>query len=346
MSFGNFAFFYPPTFLLTCTPLALLPYGVSASLWLGTASVAYVSALRRILPWRWALIPILAFPGFVIDFTNGQNGLLTAALLGWSMMLMRQRPFVAGLCLGCLVIKPQLLVAAPVILLCTRQWRTIAGGIVSGGGLIVASWIAFGTVAWSGFFRMGHSARVTFEMGYVSFWKMQSVFTAVRLLHGNVSLAYVLQTTTTVFVFFLVGWLSWRMNLKNGNGSFAGDCAPEIALMIAALPFCTPFLLDYDLACLAFPMAWLFIQGRSTEWLPGEKIILFLAYIYLLGARLFGMATLVCPTPFIASALLLAIARRMAPAECAHAISGFKYAIRERSIFVRKRQVSVSGEKA
>ncbi|NHO32566.1 glycosyltransferase family 87 protein [Acetobacter fallax] len=312
-TFGNFAFFYPPTFLLTCVPMALLPSALAASFWLASAGVAFVRALRRILPQPWATIPILAFPGFVINFTNGQNGILTAALLGWGAVLMRQRPFLAGLCLGCLVIKPQILLAAPVVLLCARQWRVIAGGIVSGMTLIAASWMVFGTVAWTGFFRMSRSARQTFEMGHVPFWKMQSVFTSVRLLHGSISLAYTIQITTTVLVLSCVGWLCFHLNRKKADQSGAGPCAPEMMLMIGALPFCTPFLLDYDLGCLAFPMAWVLARALKTEWLPGEKFILFLAYTYLFGARFCGLLIAVCPTPIIASALLLLVIRRVAP---------------------------------
>lgn len=319
LSFGDVAFFYPPTFLLTCIPLALLPVRLSASVWLAGAGIAFVCAIRRILPQSWALLPIVAFPGAVVDVTNGQNGLLTGALLGWGAVLLPRRPFMAGLCLGCLVIKPQMLVAAPVVLLCARQWRAVAGGMVSGAGLIGASWLAFGSGAWAGFFRMSHSARETFERGYVSFWKMQSVFTSVRLLHGGVVVAYIVQITATVLVLAMVGWACFRVTQRKASLRFQGECAPEIILMITALPFCTPFLLDYDLACLAFPVAWLLVQARGSDWLPGEKFILFLAYIYLFGARLMGLMTHICPTPVIASALLLLVMRRVLPDEFAKA---------------------------
>jgi hypothetical protein len=38
---GYAAFFYPPTYLLICAPLALLPYLPSLAVWLGATGVAY-----------------------------------------------------------------------------------------------------------------------------------------------------------------------------------------------------------------------------------------------------------------------------------------------------------------
>jgi hypothetical protein len=83
---------------------------------------------RRRKVHRWAILPILVFPGTLVNTGHGQNGFVTAACFGWSMVLSRRRPFLAGACLGFLVIKPHLLLAAPVVLLTARRWTVIAGG--------------------------------------------------------------------------------------------------------------------------------------------------------------------------------------------------------------------------
>ncbi|MFT8896986.1 MAG: glycosyltransferase family 87 protein [Acetobacter sp.] len=313
LSFGNFAFYYPPTFLLVCVPLAVVPYRVSVALFLILTGTLFVRALRRLLPQRWALLPILAFPGLVIGVANGQNGLLTGSLFGWAMVLLAEHPFVAGLCLGGLVIKPQLLVAAPVVLLCAGRWRAVAGGICSGLGLIAASWLAFGAAGWNGFLRMSHEAQGAFSHGYVQSWKMQSVFAAAHLLHAPAWLAYGAQITAAVSALSLAGWLAAYLRRRVADLDERMVASGQVAVMIAAMPFCSPFLLDYDLACLAFPMGWLLLQAQRTGWWSGEKFILFLAYIYLLGARLFAELTHVGPTPIICAALLCVLARRIAP---------------------------------
>lgn len=312
-TFGNFAFFYPPTFLLTCLPLALVPYWLAAPVWLGVAATALVRAVRKILPQRHMLLPILSFPGITIGITDGQNGLLTGALLGWTAVLMRQNEFVAGCLLGCLVIKPHLLVAAPIVLICSGRWRAITGGILSGSLLIAGSWLILGTAAWEGFFHISATARKTLEQGAVPFFKMQSLYSSARLPGASLTSASVIQAAGTVTVLFLVGWLCLRLSRRPAMGESQTGCAPEMMLMIAALPFCTPFLLDYDLACLAFPIAWIVRQGLRSDWLPYEKIALFFAYSWLLGARLVAAATHICFTPPVAALLLLIVCRRAAP---------------------------------
>ena len=110
---GYYAFFYPPTFLLICLPLALLPYGWALLCWLAAGFATFIAVARRLVPRAWAWLPLLAFPGNLINLGHGQNGFVTGACLGGFVVLYRRRPFLAGLCLGALVIKPHLLLAGP-----------------------------------------------------------------------------------------------------------------------------------------------------------------------------------------------------------------------------------------
>lgn len=77
---GYAAFFYPPTFLLACLPLATLPYLAALAAWLGATFAAYCAVLRRVLAGSgvgvWA---VAAFPAVLVDAGHGQNGFLTAA---------------------------------------------------------------------------------------------------------------------------------------------------------------------------------------------------------------------------------------------------------------------------
>jgi hypothetical protein len=297
---GYVAFFYPPTFLLLCLPLAALPYLPALAAWLAAGLVALITCLRRLLPERWAIFPILVFPGLLANAGHGQNGFVTSACLGWSMLLSNRRPFVAGMCLGLLVIKPHLLLVAPVALLAARRWAMLAGAVTSGLGLIAASWIVLGDAAWHGFLAVAPLARVTLEQGFVEPWKMTSVFAAVRLLHGSLDLAYTLQAIVAVSICIVVARCAVRR-----PGALA-----EGALLVAAIPLCTPFLLDYDLVCLALPIAFVAAEAQRTGWQPWEKIVLLAAYILPLAARPVAMGTGVPVAPLVILSLLLVVARR------------------------------------
>src|SRR5271166_2431864 len=88
------AFFYPPTFLVVCLPLALAPYFWSLGLWLSATGYAYYRVVRGYVP-SLRLAPFLAYPAVLLNAAHGQNGFLSAALLGaacWSWTAGRSWP--------------------------------------------------------------------------------------------------------------------------------------------------------------------------------------------------------------------------------------------------------------
>lgn len=297
VTFGYEAFFYPPTFLLLCLPLALLPYLAALLVWLAVGLIAFLTALWRILPDRLALF---AFPALFINAGNGQNGFITGACFAWASVLAETRPFCAGAVLGLLVIKPHLLLAAPIVLLAALRWRIIVGALGSSLMLMALATLLLGTGPWHGFFADSTLARATMEQGLVPFWKMQSVFAFARLLGGGVGPAYALQALVAFSTILAVGWTA---------GSRPGPAA-ELALIAAAAPLCTPYLFDYDLCCLAIPIAWVTALALKTGWQPWEKLVLLTAYILPFIGRPVAMASHVSVAPVILLALLVCVMRR------------------------------------
>jgi alpha-1,2-mannosyltransferase len=188
---GYYAFFYPPPFLLICLPLGLLPYGAALAVWLLVTGAAYVVAIRGLLPrhWPWALIA-LGFPGLLLNAEHGQNGALSAALFGMAALWLNRRPGLAGICLGALCFKPQLVVPALVL---AGRWRALVWVAGRAWAMCAGSLVVFGVAAWEGFVADSHLAGTTLEAGLVSFGKMASVFAGVRLLGGGVVAAWAVQ---------------------------------------------------------------------------------------------------------------------------------------------------------
>ena len=298
---GYAAFFYPPTFLLLCLPLALLSYIPALALWLAAGFSALYTCLRSLLPQRWAILPILAFPGILTNLGHGQNGFVTAACFGWGMMLSRNRPFLAGMALGVLIIKPHLLIAAPIILLAARRWMMIAGGLTSGVLLLAMSWAILGNDAWRGFIDASPLARQTLEQGLVGPGKMQSVFSAARLMHGGLGLAYALQGLMALAAGILVARIARHRP----------DPMAELVLLVVATLLSTPFLLDYDLVCLALPLAWVAADAQRTGWFAWEKITLLMAYILPIVARPLATASGITVAPIVIATLLLVVVNRI-----------------------------------
>jgi hypothetical protein len=301
---GLSTFLYPPPFLFACLPLALIGYFPSLLLWLAATGSAYVAVARRWLgelPGRTLIV--IAFPAVLINAGHGQNGFLTAALLGGGLLLIERRPLVAGALLGALVIKPQIALALPILVLASGRWRVMAGGIASAVALCLASWLAFGPGAWTGFFDGQALGRAILERGFVEPGKMVSVFAALRVLGAGSTAAYAAQVVVAAMA---AGLLMLVCRRCRGNaGAQAAACA-------AATPLISPFFLDYDLTLLAFPLAWLFCEGRRRGFRRYEKPVLALGYVLPLIARPLALDLGVPIAPLLLFALLALIV----PAVC------------------------------
>ncbi len=65
-------------YLLIILPLALLPYAWSLLAWTVATFAAYLATMWKIDPERDSLWLAIAFPGALVNLTNGQNGFLTS----------------------------------------------------------------------------------------------------------------------------------------------------------------------------------------------------------------------------------------------------------------------------
>ena len=120
---GYFAWHYPPPFLFVASFLAQFPYAVAYAGWMAISIVPYLAVVRGIVGRPFGLMLAVAFP---MAFTNtlvGQNGFLTAALIGGTLYLLPVRPVLAGICLGLLSYKPQYGLLFPLVLIAAAQWR-------------------------------------------------------------------------------------------------------------------------------------------------------------------------------------------------------------------------------
>ena len=127
---GYFAWHYPPPFLFVASLLARLPYAAAFMGWVCVSFVPYVVVMRAIVgrPFGWMLA--LAFPMVFNNALVGQNGFLTAALIGGTLYLMPVRPVLAGICLGLLSYKPQYGLLFPLVLIAASQWTVFFSAAV------------------------------------------------------------------------------------------------------------------------------------------------------------------------------------------------------------------------
>ena len=81
--------------------VAAVPYAWGLAVWLVASFAAYLATLRAILPRPETLLVAAAFPAVFINVGHGQNGFLTAALLGGALHWLDRKPWLAGILIGC-----------------------------------------------------------------------------------------------------------------------------------------------------------------------------------------------------------------------------------------------------
>lgn len=294
--FGPHPWSYPPTGLLIDLPLALAPYFVSLAVWLTVTMGIYLFVLYRIAPHPFTLLWALAFLGTFMNFYFGQNGFVSASILGGGLLLLESHPLVGGFCLGLLSYKPHIFILIPLALLAGRKWRALAGVLVSLTCLFLVTGALFGFDIWQVFLKNTPLAIRNLQTESLWFDKMPSIFAAVRLAGYGVMKAWICQGLAMLAAVALVVWF-W-----SGQATLP---LRATALVLAILLF-SPHIWHYDLTILALPLAWFWQLGNTKGWLPNEQLLLLLSWMLPLLNFLF------LPGPiFLVAPLFLLIHRYM-----------------------------------
>jgi len=268
--------YYPPSYFLLTLPLGLLPYLPALAVWLGVTLCGYLAMLRRTSASAFILPLGLTFSGAYWNFLFGQNGFLSGFLLGGGLILLDKFPLMAGLLLGMMCYKPQLLSLSLVALAVGRHWRALAGLLASSLAMILLSLALFGWETWLAYFKVLSIPMQLLEDGLAPWNKMPTFFAAVLSAGFSVSTAYVVQGVIMVLALAGVVWVWAR----------PGPIAIKGAVLILGILLFSPYAFLYDLAILAFPLAWLWEEGRLKGRLPGETILLFTGWIIPLATYL------------------------------------------------------------
>jgi hypothetical protein len=261
---------YPPTFTLILVPLALLPYFAAFLTWEAVTLVCCIAVVYLIVRRQPAISLMLASPFAAWNFLIGQNGFLTASLLGASLLFLERRPVLAGMFVGCLTYKPQFGVLFPVALIATRRWRACVSATVTAIFLGVASVAAFGVDGWTAlphalFAEGSETMFASPDWGFM----LQTVYGLILVLHGGPALAWLAQSVATAGAGVFV-WLVWRSPVRY---------ALKAATLSAGALIASPYAFAYDLAAIAIPVAFLASDQIEHGLLRGEQITLIALFV-------------------------------------------------------------------
>jgi hypothetical protein len=277
-----FGWHYPPFFFAVAVIVATVPYAWGLLIWLAASLAAYLAVIRAILPRTETLLVALAYPAVFVNIGHGQNGFLSAALLGGALHLLDRRPWLAGMLIGLLAYKPQFGVLIPLALLAGRRWTSIGAAAATVAALLAVSTMTLGGGIWQAFAdSTTFTQQVVLETGATGWEKIQSVFSAARMWGADVYTGYAAQIALALAVAASLAWL-WQ-----------SDAAFELkasALATASL-LATPYVLDYDLVVLAVSIAFFARHGLNRGFRDYEITLLAAVWIMpLLSRGLTGMS--------------------------------------------------------
>jgi hypothetical protein len=297
------AWHYPPTFLLAVLPLAYLPYVAALALWLLLPVLAFWAVLRKVCGNDLFATLLLLFPGLTLCLVSGQNGVITAALLGGALLTLETRPVVAGVLFGLLTYKPHLAALVFPALLFGRYWHVLAVAAVTGLAMIAASLAVFGMPVWAAFFgNLDFLTRVV-DSGAVPWVRMPTVYAAMRVMGFEAATGRIVQFVATVAAAAVVCAIWYRRAPIAWRG----------AALALALPLATPYAFDYDLVVLILPLAWILLGELGAPFRHGGDLLVAVGWV---APALFWVIALAGGPPLmplLLATLMLLVWRRVFP---------------------------------
>ncbi len=252
---------------------------------------------------EWLLLA-LAFPAVLLNVGQGQNGFLTAALLGGALVVLDRRPILAGILLGLLVYKPQYGLMLPIVLGVSGRWKCFGAAAATVVALTIATTLTFGASVWGAFLDSTHFTRtVVLEQGNTGWYKIQSVFAWARMWGAPISLAYAQQGMAIVALGAALARL-WRS---------AAPYPLQAAALCLATILATPYSFDYDMMLLAPAIAFLAADGFVRDFDPWQKTLLAALWLVPLVVRSIAHLSLIPLGVPAMLAMFILILRRSEP---------------------------------
>lgn len=150
---AHLEFYQAPQVVLPFVALNRLSFLTQAAIWVALSLFVYFVCVHSLWETCGALQPYpglvalcaVAYPPVFHFFVRGQLSVLLLLCFTCAYLAFRKRhDWLAGIALGCLVFKPQFLVAIPLVLLVARAWKPFSGVVISAAAQLAFTLLVFG----------------------------------------------------------------------------------------------------------------------------------------------------------------------------------------------------------
>lgn len=285
-----FAWHYPPPFMLIIYPLHLFSYYSAWIIWTIVTLIPLLVVLRIICTHSLSILVFLAFPGTFQNIIHGQNGFLTAFLLGAGLWLLNRKPLISGLLLGSLIYKPHFAILVIPVLIAGKHHKTLAGFAAAVTIWITTTVMFWGISPWAAFFDNLPFAGHLLETGALPFFKIPTPLSGALMIGFSAQFSRIVQLICSVFAIISATYI-WR----NSND----HCIKASSLIVSAL-LASPFAFDYDLVILAPAIACLLAHTTQENKLRRSWALFFWTLPFLAPAMALITNIQVAPLAFAA----------------------------------------------
>lgn len=238
---------YPPHYMLIAAPLALVNYYVALFIFTVASIIIYWKYIisgfdqpsYRSALWYTPLLLLFAI--------CGQLSALIAVIFVIVFHQMDKRPFIAGLLIAILTVKPQVGLLFPFFLIITGRWTVFLGAAVGTIAFIGLSILIHGAEPWITYIEIGAPAQsqVLLNLPEITAGLMPTAFVNFY----NAGLSFTAATIIQVII-AVASFITMIYVCKKTNDKFL-----QYAIFLSCTFLLTPYLMMYDMLILV----WVFM---------------------------------------------------------------------------------------
>lgn len=278
-------YLYPPHFLPFISPLGYLSYNQAVALW-SLLPLPFYFMLAALLMRRAAqdlytasappyfLLFALLLPFVSANIFSGQSGMIIAVLFMAAVYWWKQKPVLAGICIGLMTVKPQLGLLLPVALIAAGRWRIFISAAVTTLGLLAVATLVLGATIWQDYLNMLNA--FSQFMGRTPWGVWLALAPYISLQGAGLGLFWpgVIQAVISVCVIALMIGLFRNKKAKDDV---------RFGLLACGTVLATPYTLCYDSPLLALALMPLLLRlwadaRASMLEMAGVAAIVFMPY--------------------------------------------------------------------
>lgn len=249
---------YPPPALFAARGLAVLPMWTSFGVWVALGCIVYAVTVWRCWPQLQPWVVILSVLGWPVHsaLNTGQSAPLIAAAVIAALAVLDRRPVLAGALLAvAALMKPSVLVLAPLAMIAGRHWRALSASVATGLVGLAATTAVFGPGLWWLWF-----GSLDGFVDYVATLGLHERAVTPRamaeLLGASGGIRLTLQLSG-IIAGIAICWTAFRRT---------GDLSFRLFGLIGGGFLATPYAMHYELATVIPAAAALLVRPKQRFW--------------------------------------------------------------------------------